>query len=506
VEELLELYNVRILYDTPSSTQATIQWDRSSRVFQVWYYTRELTEPIVESDQPFPPDDGTVAPTGLLDVGTDELVVTIPAAGDILFVQLEPRDELLEAGRPFRLEIHPKGISSGADLPDGTVAARKLTEQGRRFFFDGDFSAVDDDTVQWTAGTLTLADGTEYTISAGNTGDMTVLTYVYFDATVSTTVLQTTTDLGSVLDDDVVLLCVCKPATSVDWEAFYVSAVGVLGLNREQLCPDIIGTTEITDDAITTPKILTGAVVSDSIATGAVKAAEIYAGAVDTSELAAGAVEAAKCNILILSAIAADVGTLTAGLIRNGDNTCQINLDASGNSNFINSTDFKLQADGDCTMSGSLSAATGSFAGSLSAATGSFAGSLSAADGTFEGSLQAATIYIRSSGGTIRGSINTGVAGTVKYRDAAGASRVETSASGVNLYGGAGGYVRVNTGLFDASNGSVKLAGSSSNLGFFGVTGTSKQTVTGSRGNIAALTSLLAMLDAYNLINDSTTA
>src|SRR4030042_140468 len=54
-------------------------------------------------------------------------------------------------------------------------------------------SVIDYDTVQWSAGSITLADGTVFTIDAGNTENMTVLTYIYFDKSVSETVLQTTT-------------------------------------------------------------------------------------------------------------------------------------------------------------------------------------------------------------------------------------------------------------------------------------------------------------------------
>jgi len=54
--------------------------------------------------------------------------------------------------------------------------------------------------------------------------------------------------------------------------------------------------------------------------------------------------------------------------------------------------------------------------------------------------------------------------------------------------------------------GDATVAGVGKNLGFFGNVGTTVQTVTGSRGGNAALTSLLTKLAAYTLIIDSTTA
>jgi hypothetical protein len=63
---------------------------------------------------------------------------------------------------------------------------------------------------------------------------------------------------------------------------------------------------------------------------------------------------------------------------------------------FNTTTNVQIDASGNATFAGALSAATGTFAGSLSAATGTFAGSLSAATGSFSGS-------ITSTSGTIGG-------------------------------------------------------------------------------------------------------
>ena len=55
----------------------------------------------------------------------------------------------------------------------------------------------------------------------------------------------------------------------------------------------------------------------------------------------------------------------------------------------ISSGKLTIDASGNATFSGALSAATGTFSGSLSAATGTFSGSLSAATGSFEGTINA---------------------------------------------------------------------------------------------------------------------
>lgn len=461
-EELLELFDVEILYDTPSEGQATIQWQRGARVYQVWYYTKLLTQPIAAEDDPWPPTDGSVTPTGFLDVGTDSIVVSVPDSGDILFVQLEPRSEVFEAGTVVRIELHPKSMSTGDDLPAGSVAADKLTNQAKRFHFPASaFSAVDDDTVQWTSGTLTLADGTTYAIGAGNTGAMTVLTYVYFDATVSTTAFQVTTDLAAVLDDDVILMAVCDKAPSISQEAFFVPAVGIFGLNRDQLSPDLISTTEITDSAVSTPKLAANSVTAAKIGAGQVDTSELAAGSVSTDKLQANSVTAAKINVASLSAISADVGTLTAGLLQNAAGTRFIDLDASGSEAFIYASGgLSLQANGNATFFGDLSSATGSISG---------------VTGTFSGDLQATTISVRTSAGTLRGSLS-GSSGTLDINDGGGTNRIRMSASGGLQFDN--GFTSAGSSSYLRPSGSLVLGASSGLVGFFNSTGATKRTCT----------------------------
>jgi len=109
-----------------------------------------------------------------------------------------------------------------------------------------------------------------------------------------------------------------------------------------------------------------------------------------------------------LSALSADMGTITAGTLSAGTVFAGELSAATG------------------TFSGSLSAATGSFSGSLSAATGSFAGSLSAATGSFSGSLSAAT-------GTFSGSL------TASAIDAVNTINIAGNAVTIPIYASAGG-------------------------------------------------------------------
>jgi hypothetical protein len=126
---------------------------------------------------------------------------------------------------------------------------------------------------------------------------------------------------------------------------------------------------------------------------------------VDGSDILAASVTAGKIATTSLSAISANMGTLTAGnitldtsgFIRGGSTAYDTAIgfwlgysgaaykfslgDPAGNKLTWDGTNLNTVGGG--TFSGALSAATGTFAGALSAATGTFAGSLSAATGTF---------------------------------------------------------------------------------------------------------------------------
>lgn len=59
------------------------------------------------------------------------------------------------------------------------------------------FSASDLDTVAWTSGTITLSNARTFSISSGNTGNISARTYIYLDPAISSTVLQTTTTVAT---------------------------------------------------------------------------------------------------------------------------------------------------------------------------------------------------------------------------------------------------------------------------------------------------------------------
>jgi hypothetical protein len=135
------------------------------------------------------------------------------------------------------------------------------------------FSVTDSNTIAWGAGTVTLSNGRTFSISSGNTGNMSALTYIYIDPAVSSTVLQTTT-----------------------------TAATAMGANK---C--IIGVAQ--NNTVTANFIPYGP--SQALIDGA----NIGALSIVAANIAASTITAAKLSVTTLSAITADLGSITAGTI-----------------------------------------------------------------------------------------------------------------------------------------------------------------------------------------------
>ncbi len=140
------------------------------------------------------------------------------------------------------------------------------------------FSASDNDTVAWTLGTIKLTDGTTFSIVAGNTGNMSATTYIYFDKAVSETVLQTTTTAATAVGANKILIAVAGNVAVGKLAEFQVFG-GKGGVSK--------------------------LITADNIAASTITA----------NEIAANTITSNKLSVSQLSAIAADLGSITAGTI-----------------------------------------------------------------------------------------------------------------------------------------------------------------------------------------------
>lgn len=139
------------------------------------------------------------------------------------------------------------GAADWADAPfrvnmSGNAVLNSLIANGytKGFVSTLVWSATDIDTAAWTTGTIKVSDGTVYTIASGNTGNITVDTYLYLDPAVSTTVLQsTTTANNSVGNNRNLIAIVRKGATGETCSIQVMSSMG----------------TVISGESITTPSL-----------------------------------------------------------------------------------------------------------------------------------------------------------------------------------------------------------------------------------------------------------
>lgn len=136
------------------------------------------------------------------------------------------------------------------------------------------FSPTDADTVSWGSGSFVTSAGTTYSISAGNTGNMSAKTYIYLDTNVSTTAYQTTTTAATAVAAGKVLIAVAQNNTT---EATFQVFGGGGGQN--------------------------------------IDASSIVSGSITANEIAASTITAGKMNVSQLSGISADLGAITAGTI-----------------------------------------------------------------------------------------------------------------------------------------------------------------------------------------------
>jgi hypothetical protein len=165
------------------------------------------------------------------------------------------------------------------------------------------FSVTDADTIAWTAGTITLSNGRTFAISAGNTGNMSALTYIYLDPSVSSTVLQTTT-----------------------------TAATAMGANKI-----LVGTAQ--------NNTVTASFIPYGPGQPLVDGANIGALSIVAGNIAANTITAGKLSVSQLSAIAADLGTITAGTIT-VDSTGYVR---SGQTDYNTGTGFFLGRSGGAT-------------------------------------------------------------------------------------------------------------------------------------------------------------
>lgn len=173
----------------------------------------------------------------------------------------------------------------GQYLSANSVASASANLALRGWTFTGVFSATNYRVIAWTAGTFTASDGTAYTISAGNTGNMTAVTYIYLDIAISTTVLQSTTTAATAIGNGKVLIAVASNNTDTTSDA----TVQVFGGTGGQilLVDNISANSASTNEFVSNTAQIANLIVTDAkISTLAVS--KLTAGTISSKQITLG--------------------------------------------------------------------------------------------------------------------------------------------------------------------------------------------------------------------------
>lgn len=198
-------------------------------------------------------------------------------AGDTFANRATADFRVTESGAVTASNITITGGSVVTSVLSGTIAQGNLNVADRGWVQTCVFSVTDADTVAWGSGTFTSADGTAYSITGSNTGNMVAKTYIYLDTAVSTTAYQTTTTATTAVGAGKVLVAIAQNGTG---EATFTVLQGQGGQN--------------------------------------IDASSIVAGSITANEIAASTITAGKLSVSTLSSITADLGTVTAGSVYSG--------------------------------------------------------------------------------------------------------------------------------------------------------------------------------------------
>lgn len=131
-------------------------------------------------------------------------------------------------GKFFSTSGAVSGVSVTAVPNDASTDISLLT-----FTHDLVFSATDNNTVAWTTGTITMSNGRTFSIAPGNnTGNMVALTWIYLDASSSDTptALSTTATATTALGAKKIVLAIAQNNADASANATFVVHGGTTGI------------------------------------------------------------------------------------------------------------------------------------------------------------------------------------------------------------------------------------------------------------------------------------
>jgi len=145
------------------------------------------------------------------------------------------------------------------------------------------WTASDYNTVTWWSGSIYLPDGTALSVSSGNTGNMSSVTYIYYDQNDSS--MHYTTSPAQSVGEGKILMCVAWPTSS--WKK---AAFQAFGTNAQS-----------------------SLITADNIAANTITGNEIQANSITAYELDVSQLSAISANLWTVTAWDITWTTITAG-------------------------------------------------------------------------------------------------------------------------------------------------------------------------------------------------
>lgn len=171
------------------------------------------------------------------------------------------------------------------------------------------FTSASATQVNWTSGTVTLSNGRTFSISSGNTGSMSALTYIYVDPGVSSTVLQTTTVAATALGANKILIgCAQNNTVTASYVPYGPGQPLVDGANIGAL-------------SIVAGNIAASTITGTKIAANTITAGNITAGTITATEIASSTITGTNISSMNLTSktITADTGTIAGWTLSTTD-------------------------------------------------------------------------------------------------------------------------------------------------------------------------------------------
>lgn len=234
-----------------------------------------------------------------------------------------------EMDNQFSLGPIPNHSHNGVDSPIIQGITGLTIGSGAEWTQTSTFTSDSATQVSWGAGSLLLADGTTYAISAGNTGTMSALTYIYFDPATSTTTYQHTTVQANTIGINFILIAVAKNDTT---NAVYNLTQGTL------ITADNIQANSIAASKLIAGQLIVGTNVGIGSAFATASAGDLaYLSVVEAAKLGTTIISGGYIITSLLTADNITAGTLTGRTVQTAAvNSFRLEMRKTGASVFPN--------------------------------------------------------------------------------------------------------------------------------------------------------------------------